>query len=165
MRPECPVSDFSYIVGELVKAAQMVQPNELWTYEAMSEAIGVKIQNGGDGRLQAAIKRLSRDHAVDLKNVRTVGYRRLDSPGIVGGLPADVEKIRRQAKRSGRKARNAEYNALSISEKSALDRHMAYVGTIELFSAPKGQKAIEGAMKVGGRLPDESAIKQLFQSI
>lgn len=159
---EVPASDYGLIVRALVAAGRDVEVGDMWSYAAMFEQVNVRL-HGGDKRLQDALARLSRDEGIEFRNVKGEGYVRLDSQSIVERLPMDVQRIRRQAKRSMRRVANADYGELSIEEKHKADAHRAFVGVVDKLASPKGQRRLEGAMQVGVGKYDPDKIKELFK--
>ena len=156
-------SAFAIDTRDLVNAGTKIPINEVWTYAAMRSVVRRKI-DGGDHALQVALNRLARDHGIEFKNVRGVGYQRLDDEGIVDHLPADRSKIRRVVRRSRLRAANIkDYDALPNEAKLNHDLHAATIGVIQVMFKSKTMKRIRAeAERVHGEI-DSDRVLSVFR--
>ena len=65
-----------------------------------------KETTGNSGALQAALRILSRDHGVEFKNLRKIGYVRLDDIGIIEMAAPDRQSIKKRVGRSIQRSAN-----------------------------------------------------------
>ena len=133
---------FTYEVRKLVDAGMAIEPNQMWTYHQMSDAAGTEI-DGSTGSLQEALKRLSRDHGREFKNVRKIGYLRLCDEGIVTHAPTDRVSVKRKLDRAARRAGNIQnWEALADGLKREVDTHRSVLGVMRALLKPSSIKRV-----------------------
>lgn len=133
---------FTRDVRVLVDEALKLKPNEVWTYKQISDALERTV-DGSDGALQEAIKRLARDHTTELKNIRKVGYVRLDDAGVVAQAGPDRQGIHRRVKRAVMRASNIrDWEALSDRHKLEATAHRSLLGLIHHVTRPSVIKQV-----------------------
>ena len=152
-------SAFSIDVRDLITDGQNIDVGDVWTYKAMQQTVR-RVVHGGDHALQTALSRLARDHAIEFKNVRGVGYLRLDDVGIVDRLPKDRNRIRRTVRRSRMRAANIrDYDSMPNETKLSHDLHAATIGVIGSMLKNRTMKRIrQEAERVHGEIDSERVL-------
>lgn len=140
--PEFNPGVFTFETRRLVEQAQETEVNGVWSYAAMTELVGHEI-DGSSPTLQAALKRLSRDHGIEFKNVRNMGYLRLDESGIVEMAPIDRQTIRRRISRAAQRTGNIKnWEALTDHYKREADTHRSLIAVMRQLLKPSAVKRI-----------------------
>lgn len=140
--PDFTPGHFSFETRKLIDDALTVAPNAMWTYGRMAEVIGQAV-DGSSVTVQTAVKRLARDHGVEFKNVRNIGYLRLDETGIVEMGPVDRQAIRSRVKRAVQRTGNIKnWESLSEHYKREVDSHRSLIALMRHLLKPSAIKAI-----------------------
>lgn len=158
-------SRFSYDVRQLVEAGLQVKVNHVWHYADMQALLGRDL-TGNDAALQTAIRRLSRDHACEFKNIRRVGYVRLDDEGIVSEAPGDRLKIGRKIKRASQRSTNIrDWENLTDSLKREVDAHRSILGLMRSILRPASVRRVrEEVNRARAELDVEQTVKLFRKS-
>lgn len=153
-----------YWVRRLVDEGLKLRANELWTYEQIGEIIEDPNVHGSTSALQEALRRLSRDHGVEFKNVRKVGYVRLDDSGIADRAPHDRRAVGRRIKRAQQRSSNIkDWDALSDERKRETDAHRSILNLIRMAVSPASVRRVRHEVtRVNDELDPEKLI-ELFQ--
>ena len=82
---------YSYDRRRFVEIGMTVEAGDVWSFKQMAEQVQRPV-DGADPALQHALRVLARDHGREFKNLRKVGYLRLDDEAIVGEAENDRER-------------------------------------------------------------------------
>lgn len=127
---------------QLVDQGREIAIDHVWTYRSMGDMLGREIA-GDDSALQVALRRLSRDHGVEFKNVRKVGYLRLSDEGIVDHAGPDRLAISRKVRRAAQRAGNVQnYEALNLKLQNDLNAHRTVLAIVREAVKPSSVRAI-----------------------
>ena len=145
---------------QLVEIGMMIEPNTVWSFKEMAEQLGRPME-GSDQALQRALRVLARDHGKEFKNIRNVGYLRLNDEGIVGEAPRDREGVKRRVKRAALRSSNVvDWNALADPLKRELDAHRSILALLRHIVTPKAVKRVRSEVdKLHDELPLTETLK------
>lgn len=133
-------------------------PGYTVTYEDMSKAVGRNIKSCM-WFVQAALKRVTRDHGAVFCPVRGVGYKRLENEEIPGHSMRRVRRIRAIAKRGVQELSNSDYMALSPEKKIEHNVQMSLLGAVAHASEGSQLKKLRGVVQSAGlSLPIPNAL-------
>ena len=160
-----PASRYGLDVRTLIEHGQNVAENSLWSFKDMAAQIERQVDGGGDKCVQEALNRLARDYGIEFRNVRKLGYLRLDDRGIVDHIPKDREKVVRVTKRSKLRVANlGNYGSLTEDEKRQYDLHSAMLGVLGVLTRPKTIRLIEKEIgRVKNVEVDANRVVELFR--
>jgi hypothetical protein len=161
--PELKVGPFTYETRKLVESGLNIEINQVWTYREMSDLLGMEVA-GSTPSLQAALKRLSRDHGCEFKNLRNIGYLRLDDVGIVEMSTPDRQSIRNRVARSIQRTTNIrKWEELSDHYKRELDAHRSVVSLMRQILKPSSMKQIRAEVERARDTIDLEQTLELFK--
>lgn len=110
-------------------------------YEKMSTALGRDARKHCRHNIQSA-KRSCESRGIVLAAIPGVGYKRLDSHGIVEASSGDRKRVSRLSKRALRKLASVKFEELSNEEKASHTAASAQFGAINHFSSVSTQKKL-----------------------
>ena len=144
-----------------------LKPGEIVLYSELSSLIGRDFQLYGRGNLETAERIALRDDKMVFASVRNVGVKRLENeeiPFVVGG--GTITKIRRAARRCGKKIIAADYDALSNDGKIRHNTGLSVLGAFVQMTRPKAIAKIDSAVELEAlnRLTFAKTLEQFKQS-
>jgi len=135
-------SSYAFETRKLVEAGQRITPNTLWSYQNIGKVIEREV-DGSTGSLQAAMRLLSRDYGVEFKNVRKIGYIRLNDEGIISMAGGDRKGINRRVKRSVQRSGNIQdWDALSGPKQREVDAYRSIFSALRIILHPSRLKRV-----------------------
>ena len=99
-RPTFEISIDTRMIYDRLKKSRV---GDVVTYEELTKLVGRDVTDGAHGNLYSARRRLLREDQIVFDTVRKIGLQRLGDTEIVEASEADLARIRRAAKRAGRK--------------------------------------------------------------
>lgn len=130
-------------VRRIIDIGLSVEVDTLWTYAQMAEQMGREVV-GNDSALQKALARLSRDHGVEFKNVRKIGYIRLSDQGIVDQSGGDRVGITRKVRRVSQRSANIQnFDALTDSLKLEVNAHRTVLALMREIVKPSAVRRVK----------------------
>lgn len=149
---------YAHETRRFVEIGMSIEPNSVWAYSQMAEQLGRKV-DGADGALQAALRLLARDHGREFKNIRKIGYLRLDDEGIVSEAGSDRAAVNRKVRRSVMRSSNIQqWDALNDNLKREVDAHRSILHLMRHLLKPSSIKRVRGEVD---RVHDELAVDQV----
>lgn len=122
-----------------------VKVGETVTYADLSSVIGKPVVSS-TGSLRSALNSVLRHDCFVFAAIRKVGIERLSDERIVSNSDADIDGIRRKAKRGARKlASIGDYSALPAPKQLAHTARMSILTMIAYTASDAGLKKIEAA--------------------
>lgn len=148
----------------LVAALEEVKPNEVITYDELSQACGEDVRGKGRGALASARRILERESQKVFGAVRNEGLKCLDDPGIVNTLDDTVNRIRNHARRGRRRSVcvQAPGNLNSEERRKFLSRQ-GYLAFIEAASKSKKMRSLESKVEKTNKELDMHALLEAFK--
>lgn len=132
-------------VGDVVKDADLAHGDEV-----------------NRGAVRTALLRLLRDEDMVFDRIRKVGWKRLDSSEIVSAGAADVERLRRKARRSIERQMKADFEQLDAREKMQFTANVSVMATVAHMTKPKMVEKIAASAPSGVRELPIAATLGLF---
>lgn len=148
---------------ELAKALSAVQIGETITYLTLSEKIGRNVQTVARGALVSACEILRRESQMAFGCVRSIGLQRLNDSGVVQSEKNSIGRIKRLARRSGKRLAIVKPENLSPLERASYNVTSATLGAISLCVSTKSQNKLEQKARDTAKLEVGEAMK-LFQA-
>lgn len=150
---------------QIVERLAEVAPGSVVTYRALSAAVGFDVVEPRH-YLTSALRILAREQKIEFEAQTNVGLRRLMVEDFPKVGRKGLTKIRRHARRTGRRLGNAgAYNDAPELIRLELSAQQATLGAIELFaktsSVTKIKKAVE--VRAVGAIPPPREVMSLFQ--
>ena len=126
---------------------------ETVTYEKINAALGRDVQRDARGSLLSAIKYLQREERLVFWTIRNVGVRLLEDPEVVSTAEVGLQRIRREAARTGRRvAAVRDFDSLPSEFKVKHNAALSYTAAILFFSKAKQLKRLESKIADAGTL-------------
>ena len=136
----------SQVVYNRIRRADI---GEIVTYKELRELVGRDIQDKSRHCLDTAIRIAQREDRIVFGSVRGVGVKRLSDLETVAASSSGVDRIRRIAKRSARKATCVDFDALPNETKIKHNAIVSLYGAIAHASKPASVVAVESAVANG----------------
>lgn len=144
---------------ELVKALQKASVGDIVTYLSLSESIGRDVQSVARGSLVTACEILRRDYQMAFGCVRGIGLQRLNDSGVLSSEKNSISRIKRLARRSGKRLALVRPENLSPLEKASYNVTSATLGAISLCVSSKSQHKLEQKAMDSSKLDVGEAMK------
>lgn len=133
---------YAHEVRRFVDIGVTIEPETIWTYEAMRQQMNRTV-DGADSALQQALRVLARDHSVEFKNIRKHGYLRLSDEGIAHESGNDRTAVNRKVKRSVLRSSNIQnWDALNDNLKREVDAHRSILHLMRHILKPSNVKRV-----------------------
>jgi hypothetical protein len=135
----------SYETSKLAEVLSKMEPGDMVSYAALSEACSVDVA-GTSYQLRSAREIVSRENNIVTEPVYGQGIRRLTNGEIVNAATKGAMLISRRAKKEGEKLSKSDFAALDDAARRKYATHASVFGAIALMSSNRGVKAIEAAV-------------------
>lgn len=135
----------------------------LVTYGQLSTLIGKPV-SGGTPALQSAVRSLLKTDQIVYAAIRGEGVKRLSDSEIIRASDADIDGLRRRAKKSAAKVSSVQdYSALSQSEKIAHSARLSIFAAVSTMASDAGIKKVEKIATPGAKELALSATMEAFR--
>ena len=149
MKNQKSIAEISIDTHVVYKRITALNPGEIVSYTELSTLIGRDFQSFGRGNYETAQKIALRENRMVFSSVRGVGIKRLKNeeiPAVVGY--GTMTKIRKAAKRGGKKIIASDYDTLSSEGKIRHNTGLSILGAFVQMTRPKSIAQIDEAVKV-----------------
>ena len=138
-----------------------MKPGDILTYLAMEIELS-RPWSALRGSFQTARRRAQREDRIVLRNIRGVGYQRIDDNQIAGGVFDLIPKLRRANRREIKRIQCIEGGELDEKGRANYNAGRTITSFIATMLKPKSILKIENAIKAkGGELPTGEVTKTL----
>jgi hypothetical protein len=159
-----PRPAFEAAVDTRLLLAQLMKANEGDTisFGTLSEAIGRDV-NGGDPHVQSARRMAERDSGAVFSSVHGKGYKRLPPGDVVKASESDLNRLKRAAKRGGRRLSTVNPMVLDQTNRDLYHARLSGFAIITHIAKPGSIEKLAVASRAKGG--EELAIAQTLKAL
>lgn len=120
-----------------------VSVGETVTYDELTKLIGRDTQNGGRPVVASARRKAMNEQRMVFAPIKNVGFKRLNDIEIVDTAEADLSKVRRAARRAGKRIAMVDFDRLPNDRKIRHNTYMSMFGALHSMTTQASVKALE----------------------
>lgn len=134
----------------LIAYLEKAEVGQVFTYDDLSDVISRPVK-GGFPALATAMRRLLNDKSMVFATIYKTGIKRLNDIEIVEEGATNIDKMRRQSRRSLNRILKAEFNNLPAQDRLKFTAQTAVMGIVGQFTKPTEIAKLEKNIPEGRR--------------
>src|SRR5262245_24417090 len=128
----------------LYERLKLLQPNEVVTYDELSQIVGRDVRKQSRSNLTSAVRRCGNEDNIVIDTVINVGVKRATDQMIIKKTEKVRSHMSRTVTRHMKRVQCADYNALSRQDQTEHNTALAWAGLVAHISKVAALKKIEG---------------------